>query len=245
MNVFVTIFLLIAAGEAQVWHDENCFSAETLDAIMPPVIHHYLDLSLGESQSIRFDKNFTLLGAYSMHYLSWPIAHVEDFTIDLMYNNNTNMLNGNRYSDYGCWGGDVVAFPSFSNATYEFPFFVVVNCTYSNVSRCNISVAYTLQDCVPECNGRNCGPDSCGYLCGMCDNTVECSMDGVCLTQSENASPIPSGKSKKSTSDNSAQSTIVGVSVFCVIFFACVVMFLIWHKRRQGKEMQMHEVRKH
>jgi hypothetical protein len=242
MDIFMTIFLLAAAGEAQVWHDENCFSTETLDAIIPPVIHHYMDIPLGESQAIRFDKNFTLLGAYSMHYINYPIVRVEDFTIDLMYDNSTNILSGNRYADYGCWGNDVVAFPSFSNATYTFPFFVVVNCTFSNMSRCNISVAYTLQDCVPECNGKNCGPDSCGYLCGMCDNTVECSADGICLTPTGNASPLPSEKTSKSTSSNSAQKAILGTSLFFVIFFACVVMFLILRKRRQGKEMQMHPV---
>lgn len=34
--------------------------------------------------------------------------------------------------------------------------------------------------CVPTCEGRECGPDGCGGICGVCDEGSTCQMDGQC-----------------------------------------------------------------
>ena len=34
--------------------------------------------------------------------------------------------------------------------------------------------------CEPNCLGKECGPDGCGELCGICDDNEDCTEDGVC-----------------------------------------------------------------
>jgi hypothetical protein len=36
-------------------------------------------------------------------------------------------------------------------------------------------------ECTPNCDGRVCGPDGCGKLCGICNVGFECSNSGQCL----------------------------------------------------------------
>ena len=35
--------------------------------------------------------------------------------------------------------------------------------------------------CVPECNGKACGPDGCGDVCGICPDGLVCSENGGCF----------------------------------------------------------------
>lgn len=232
--MFVLLFLLFSSiAKAQIWHDENCFYIDTLDNSIPPVFYTKLIIPAGESRTIEFTNNFTLLGAYSLNYVSWPVTHIEDFTLDLMYDNTTNVVAGIRNADYGCWGGDAAAFPSFENATYKFPFVVVVNCTFSNVSHCNISVAYTFQNCFPQCIGRECGSDSCGQFCGDCTGAAECGIDGLCVYQTESPSHTPEEKS-------SGFGIAVGVSISAFLAgFITMSMLYIFKYKRQEKQMQM------
>jgi hypothetical protein len=36
--------------------------------------------------------------------------------------------------------------------------------------------------CVPDCNGRLCGPDGCGSLCGFCSHPLVCNEFGQCVS---------------------------------------------------------------
>lgn len=40
----------------------------------------------------------------------------------------------------------------------------------------------TPASCTPNCDGRVCGTDGCGGVCGFCDNDQRCSLDGRCAT---------------------------------------------------------------
>ncbi len=35
-------------------------------------------------------------------------------------------------------------------------------------------------ECVPSCEGRECGPDGCGGVCGQCVRGLSCSLEGAC-----------------------------------------------------------------
>ena len=35
-------------------------------------------------------------------------------------------------------------------------------------------------ECIPDCNGRECGDNGCGEPCGFCDRGQECNADGQC-----------------------------------------------------------------
>ncbi|MBT9556692.1 MAG: hypothetical protein IV100_11720 [Myxococcales bacterium] len=41
-------------------------------------------------------------------------------------------------------------------------------------------VAACLPECIPQCSGKNCGPDGCGGICGSCGATETCNPSGVC-----------------------------------------------------------------
>ncbi len=36
-------------------------------------------------------------------------------------------------------------------------------------------------ECVPQCEGRSCGSDGCGDVCGVCSDGLFCSLDGQCV----------------------------------------------------------------
>lgn len=40
------------------------------------------------------------------------------------------------------------------------------------------------EGCAPQCAGKQCGPDSCGSVCGYCSPTESCSVDGQCVATS-------------------------------------------------------------
>jgi hypothetical protein len=41
-------------------------------------------------------------------------------------------------------------------------------------------------DCEPKCDGKNCGPDACGGICGFCGQGLECTPKGTCIKPAEN-----------------------------------------------------------
>jgi hypothetical protein len=44
----------------------------------------------------------------------------------------------------------------------------------------------TQEECVPQCDGKWCGPDGCGGICGICDDGESCSEDGECVESDDN-----------------------------------------------------------
>ncbi|HEY3445109.1 MAG TPA: NBR1-Ig-like domain-containing protein [Myxococcales bacterium] len=45
---------------------------------------------------------------------------------------------------------------------------------------CQLPSAACEGACVPSCNGKDCGPDGCGWSCGACTSGQTCFGDGVC-----------------------------------------------------------------
>jgi hypothetical protein len=62
---------------------------------------------------------------------------------------------------------------------------------------CCPTAAYTTCDgqgecCVPDCDGKECGEDGCGGLCGVCPEDTFCVSDlGTCLTVCDNECTVP------------------------------------------------------
>lgn len=44
-----------------------------------------------------------------------------------------------------------------------------------------LQVKFTGLPCAPQCDGKDCGDDGCGDLCGPCDAPNVCSVTGQCI----------------------------------------------------------------
>ena len=53
------------------------------------------------------------------------------------------------------------------------------DCGCPEGEQCNVQQARCIDECVPQCDGRNCGADGCGGTCGNCLASQDCN-DGVC-----------------------------------------------------------------
>ena len=74
-----------------------------------------------------------------------------------------------------------------AEATY---FFVVDG----NALNADESGPYTLSlegACIPECEGKACGPDGCGLSCGECSDDLICDTEQACITQEGNSCETP------------------------------------------------------
>ena len=53
---------------------------------------------------------------------------------------------------------------------------------YGNLSAPAGPYTFTVKpQCVPQCEGKTCGDDGCGDVCGECDKGTECSEEGICV----------------------------------------------------------------
>jgi hypothetical protein len=50
-------------------------------------------------------------------------------------------------------------------------------------SACNPATGQCQTECIPVCDGKECGPDGCGGLCGHCSDSMQC-QDGKCFPAS-------------------------------------------------------------
>jgi hypothetical protein len=56
-------------------------------------------------------------------------------------------------------------------------------CTQQQLEQCDLSrspMCMAMVGCVPQCDGRQCGDDGCGGVCGTCEQFSLCSADGQC-----------------------------------------------------------------
>lgn len=74
-------------------------------------------------------------------------------------------------------------------------------------------------NCVPQCDGRNCGGDGCGDQCGFCGPDSQCNQDiGQCegmpppMTTTTEPPPMSTGPDMTSTSGDPGSTTDVGTS---------------------------------
>ena len=69
--------------------------------------------------------------------------------------------------------------------------FVIVD-GYGNIS--SPAGPYSLSitpACLPQCEGKVCGPDGCGSTCGQCEGALQCTPEGTCYDQPGNACSTP------------------------------------------------------
>jgi hypothetical protein len=66
-----------------------------------------------------------------------------------------------------------------SNAVGENCATCPADCGCENGELCNVEQRRCIAECVPQCDGRNCGDDGCGGVCGNCVPNQDCEA-GVC-----------------------------------------------------------------
>ncbi|MBM4387871.1 MAG: hypothetical protein FJ088_09050, partial [Deltaproteobacteria bacterium] len=48
-----------------------------------------------------------------------------------------------------------------------------------------------MKPCYRDCDKKECGPDGCGGMCGVCEEGFECASDGKCKKASDGCTPTP------------------------------------------------------
>jgi hypothetical protein len=63
--------------------------------------------------------------------------------------------------------------------------FCLTEAHYTRVDRHTDWIAEYVDEpaCTPQCQGKSCGPDGCGGICGTCSDDSTCSLDGQCVAR--------------------------------------------------------------
>ena len=70
----------------------------------------------------------------------------------------------------------VLLIPAFAHAD---PLEVIDRGDAVEIVAHNVKATHTTVNPVPDCTGKQCGPDGCGGSCGTCDGT--CTATGQCM----------------------------------------------------------------
>ena len=60
-----------------------------------------------------------------------------------------------------------------------YPVIIVIDGYYPESGEFQLNIERT---CIPECDGKDCGDDGCGGVCGECDPGLTCNAQGQCIT---------------------------------------------------------------